>query len=242
VKECSKAIVRRLHTPDFTRLFFVGGGLDIGGHPDPLALYTELFPGIVSLRTWDRADGDAQHLEGVADESFDFVHSSHCLEHLDDPAEGLESWLRVLREEGHMIVSVPDEDLYEQGVFPSTFNTDHKWTFTVRKKKSWSARSLNVLDLIGELGETADLVRLERLTSTYRFDLPRYDQTLTPVGESGIEFVVRKRVSEETRRAEARPQPTAEARRHLNQYRDDQQTLREANRHRPPFLNEESIE
>jgi hypothetical protein len=26
---------------------------------------------------------------------------------------------------------VPDEDLYEQGVFPSTFNADHKWTFTV---------------------------------------------------------------------------------------------------------------
>jgi SAM-dependent methyltransferase len=240
VKECSKSVVRRLHTPDFTRRFFVGEGLDIGGHPDPLELYRELFVGIASVRTWDLGDGDAQRMEGVADRSFDFVHSSHCLEHLADPAEGLRHWLRVLRPGGHMIVTVPDEDLYEQGTFPSTFNDDHRWTFTVRKHLSWSPKSLNVLDLIGGMGEDADLVRLERLTSTYRFGLPRYDQTLTPVGECGIEFVVRKRPRGGDR-PEAPAEPSPEVRRHLNQYRDDQRTLRESNRERPPFQNEEPI-
>ena len=33
---------------------------------------------------------------------------------------------------------------------------------------------------------------MEQLNSSYRFSFPRYDQTLTPVGESGIEIVLRK--------------------------------------------------
>ena len=39
---------------------------------------------------------------------------------------------------------VPDEDLYEQGQFPSTYNVDHKWTFTILKTTSWSPCSLNL--------------------------------------------------------------------------------------------------
>jgi hypothetical protein len=35
-----------------------------------------------------------------------------------------------------MIVLVPDEDLYEQGHFPSIFNTDHKSTFILRRPSS----------------------------------------------------------------------------------------------------------
>src|SRR5690606_28364016 len=118
---------------------------------------------IESVRTWDLEDGDAQFLHGVADDSFDFVHSSHCLEHLEDPVQGLSNWMRVLRPGGHLVVTVPDEDLYEQGRFPSTFNRDHKWSFTVWKARSWSPRSLNVIDLVRGLGAAADLVKLELL-------------------------------------------------------------------------------
>jgi hypothetical protein len=46
-----------------------------------------------------------------------------------------------------LFVVVPDEDLYEQGVFPSRFNDDHKATFTIAKAKSWSHKSINVLEL-----------------------------------------------------------------------------------------------
>ena len=86
MKECSKAIPRRLAHPNFARRYFVGDGIDIGGASDPLALYAGLFPLIRSVRTWDLDDGDAVHMAGVADGSYDFVHSSHCLEHLTDPA------------------------------------------------------------------------------------------------------------------------------------------------------------
>jgi len=242
MKECSKSIVRRLSQPNFMNRFFVGEGLDIGGQPDPLALYQELFSRMEDVRTWDLVDGDAQFLSGVADEEFDFVHSSHCLEHIQDPFEGFRHWFRVLRPGGHLIVMVPDEDLYEQGVFPSTFNRDHKWTFTIWKPHSWCERSVNVMDLVQSLGEAADLVRLEQLSATYRFELPRYDQTLTPIGECGIECVIRKRPQDEIaacgRWQRPNAQPDREMRLHLNQYRNDLQTLKRTNESSSPFTDD----
>ena len=245
MKECSKSIPRRLCDPNFSNRYFFGGGLDIGGRPDPLVLYQSLFAQMKSVRTWDREDGDAQLLAGLRDKQFDFVHSSHCLEHLVDPREGLKNWLRVVKPGGFLIVTVPDEDLYEQGVFPSTYNKDHKWTFTIFKTSSWSERSLNVMDLVRDLGVDAELVRLEQLSATYRFDLPRYDQTLTPIGECGIEFVVRKRPQEEIedlgRWRRPQGQPDREVRLHLNQYRNDLQLLKHRNEAAPPFSDDRPI-
>jgi SAM-dependent methyltransferase len=245
MRECSKSVARRLADSNFIRRYFVGKGVDIGGKPDPLMLHAHLFDRMTEVRVWDLEDGDAQYMEGVPDEHFDFVHSSHCLEHLVDPAIGLKNWLRVTRPGGHVVVTVPDEDLYEQGVFPSTFNRDHKWTFAVCKHASWSPRSLNVVDLVRELGPTAELVRLEQLSTGYRFDIPRYDQSMSPVAEFSIEFVLRKREPQEIadRGRWRRPaaQPDASLRRYLNQYRDDRQALKDANRTRPPFRNEDPL-
>jgi SAM-dependent methyltransferase len=245
MKECSKSIVRRLHDPNFTTRYFVGRGLDVGGKPDPLAIYRELFVRMEDVRTWDIEDGDAQHLAGVADETYDFVHSSHCLEHLNDPREGLTNWFRVLKPGGHLVLTVPDEDLYEQGVFPSTFNRDHKWTFTLCKERSWSPRSVSLLPLLLSLGAAAEPVRIQLLDSTYRFALPRYDQSITPVAECGIEAVVRKRTPAELANG-GRPRAQAESqnremRIHLNQYRDDRATLRDANGSKPPFQNDSPL-
>jgi SAM-dependent methyltransferase len=233
-----------LRDPRFLSRYFVGKGIDIGGKPDPLGLYRELFPLMQSVRTWDIEDGDAQILEGVGDESLDFVHSSHCLEHLRDPREGLANWFRVVRPGGHLVFTVPDEDLYEQGVFPSRNNRDHKHTFTLYKERSWSPRSLNLLDLLRGLGPSADIQRIELLDATHRYGLPAYDQTLTPIGESAIEVVVRKRLRHEIEQGGRRPQgeqPEAELRIHLNQYRDDQQTLKQSNSDRPPFHNDSDL-
>lgn len=245
MKECSKSISRRLSDANFINKYFVGSGVDIGGKPDPLALYQGLFCQMRSVKTWDWEDGDAQIMAGVPDGEFDFVHSSHCLEHLVDPHEGLKNWFRIVREGGYVVITVPDEDLYEQGVFPSTFNRDHKWTFTIFKRQSWSDKSINVLDLIRELGEDAELIRLEQLSSTYRYDLPRFDQTLTPIGECGIEIILRKRTADEIadrgrwRRTAA--QPSRELRVQLNQNRDDLQTLKRNNTDNPPFSNDSDL-
>jgi SAM-dependent methyltransferase len=244
VKECSKSIARRLRDSNFTRFYFRGNGVDIGGKPDPLSMYAELFPGISSIKVWDLEDGDAQIMAGVQDGAFDFVHSSHCLEHLRNPEEGLKNWLRILKPGGYMVVMVPDEDLYEQGVFPSSFNLDHKATFTIFKKRSWSTQSNNLLDLFRGLGPEARVEKIELLTGTYRFDLPRYDQTLTPVGECGIEFIIRKADPQEAlsgARTRSAKQPPEDLRIHYNQYRDDMKRLKSGNDATPPFKNNNEI-
>lgn len=242
MKECSKSVHRRLADANFIRYYFVGNGLDIGGKPDPLILYQELFPLITGIRTWDWDDGDAQLLAGIPDDSFDFVHSSHCLEHLVDPYQGLKNWLRAVRDGGYLVVTVPDEDLYEQGVFPSTYNLDHKWTFTIFKTHSWSTSSINLLDMLRSLAPYAEILKIEQVNTTYRYELPRYDQTLSPIAESAIEFIIRKRSDSEIAggyvRRGGRDQPSREVRIHLNQYRDDMIQMKGGNNICPPFKND----
>ena len=190
--EASKALMRRLYDSRYATRYFVGNGIDIGAGPDPLGQYAEQFPLMRSCRAWDIADGDAQLLATLADVSLDFVHSSHCLEHMRDPREAMHHWLRVLKAGGHLVVTVPDEDLYEQGVFPSTFNQDHKWTFTMHKARSWSDKSVNLMAMLAEFADRAQVIKVEQLDATFRFKSQRFDQTLTPVGECAMEFVMRK--------------------------------------------------
>lgn len=198
--EASKALMRRMHDSRFATRYFVGHGIDIGCGPDPVSQYAQQFPLMKGCRGWDLADGDAQLLASVGDASFDFVHSSHCLEHMVDPPAALNHWLRVLKPGGHLIVTVPDEDMYEQGVFPSTFNSDHKWTFTMHKARSWSPKSLNLMHLLADVADLAQTVKVEQLDASFRFIDRRFDQTTTPVGECAIEFVLRKWRPEELAR------------------------------------------
>src|SRR6516225_258951 len=128
--ELSKATQRRLHDPNFINRSFKGDGIDIGAGNDPLGQYLELFGLMSSCRAYDKQDGNAETMAGLMDGMFDFVHSSHCLEDMEDAHVALKNWFRILKPGGHLIVVVPDEDMYEQGIFPSTFNPDHKWSFT----------------------------------------------------------------------------------------------------------------
>ncbi|NTW51581.1 MAG: class I SAM-dependent methyltransferase [Chlorobiaceae bacterium] len=198
--ESSKSVFHKLQDSRYATRYLVGNGIDIGAGGDPLVQYGELFPLMASCRSWDLPDGDAELMEGIADNSFDFVHSSHCLEHMRNVSNALENWLRILKPNGHLICLVPDEDLYEQGVFPSTFNADHKHTFTIFKKTSWSNHSINVLALLSNLRQPIEIKKIELLDATYRYGLntmygkKRIDQTCTPIGECAIEIIIRKKM------------------------------------------------
>jgi len=198
--EASKSVMRRSHDHRFATRYLIGDGIDIGAGGDPIGNYASVFPLMKSVRAWDLADGDAMVMASVADASLDFVHSSHCLEHLEDPFVALSHWIRICRPGGHLVVVVPDEDLYEQGVFPSTFNPTHRWTFTISKRESWSPRSVNLLDLLGRFNDVADVVRLELLDHGYLYGVERFDQTMLPASEAAIEFVLRKRKPEDIER------------------------------------------
>lgn len=205
--EASKAVMRRLHDSRFATRYFIGSGIDIGCGPDPISQYSEQFPLMESCRNWDMPDGDAQYLESVDDNTFDFVHSSHCLEHMVDPKTAMTHWLRVLKPNGHLVITIPEEDLYEQGIFPSTNNDDHKWTFTIAKAKSWSKKSINLASFLAEFSDTAQILKIELLDASFRYGLQRFDQTLTPIGECAIEFIMRKLPSEEIQRLGRYPDP-----------------------------------
>ncbi len=197
MKELSKSVLRRQREPKFTSTYFKGHGVDIGGKPDPLTLYKTFFPLIESIKVWDLEDGDAQYMRDIEDNCFDFIHSSHTLEHMVDPFEALKNWTRITKPGGFLIVTIPDEDLYEQGNFTDKFNKYHNFTFTIRKLSSWSSKSISVIDLIDSLGDVVSIHKVELIDSGFRYDLPRFDQTRTPVSESAIEFVLRKRTQEE---------------------------------------------
>lgn len=245
MKECSKSIQRRFSDSNFFRKYFSGTGIDIGGKPDPLSLYKEFFPLVENIRTWDLEDGDAQFMQSVDDESFNFVHSSHCLEHLNDPIEGLKNWFRIIRQNGYLIITLPDEDLYEQGVFPSTFNYDHKHTFTINKTNSWCNKSINIIELLTHLGCYAEIIKIELLHGSYRFNIPRFDQTITPVGECGIEVIIRKRTEQEIKLGGRIIKPETikdkELRKHYNQYSDDMNNIKIFNKTTLPFKNDSEV-
>jgi SAM-dependent methyltransferase len=199
MNEMSKALLRRQRDPNFIARYFVGSGIDIGCGNDPIGLYHTLFPLMTECQPWDQihGHGDAQVMAGVPDNTYDWVASAHCLEHVHDPAVALTHWLRICKPGGHLILTFPDEDLYEQGVWPSTFNPDHKTTFTIHKPRSWSPKSVNVLTLLAGLGEGVQILKIELLDHANFYDAERFDQTMTPTAESAVEVILRKRPASE---------------------------------------------
>ncbi|MDQ7059601.1 MAG: methyltransferase domain-containing protein [Sulfurimonas sp.] len=146
--EASKT--REIMTEDELKLF-LGNGIDIGCGLDPI---------MPTARPFDMDDGDANEITKYVDTKYDYVFSSHCLEHMHNPKNAIKEWWKLVKTNGHLIFTVPDEDLYEQGYFPSLFNYDHKSTFTISKRSSWSDKSHNVLDLVHSL-DNHKLIKIE---------------------------------------------------------------------------------
>jgi SAM-dependent methyltransferase len=120
VLETSKARTRRAKE-NFFEKYCRGKSLDIGYGGDPI---TE------KCRGWDIEDGDGQTLEGIADEEFDFVYSSHLLEHMNNAEIAIKNWWRVLKPGGYLILYLPERELYERKkTLPSCWNPEHKRFF-----------------------------------------------------------------------------------------------------------------
>lgn len=63
---------------------------------------------------------EATDLQKISDNTYDFVLSSHNLEHVANPVKALREWFRVLKEGGKLILILPDKN--------NTF--DHKRSYT----------------------------------------------------------------------------------------------------------------
>jgi SAM-dependent methyltransferase len=188
---------RRVRDPLFQRVFR-GKGIDIGCGGDRLDR-DGLFPNIASCDGFDIADGDAEEiLKYLPRHSYDFVYSSHCLEHMRDPARAISNWFELVRPYGFLCVVIPDEDLYEQGVWPSRFNADHKWSFTFKKRRSWSPRSINVVEMILDNLLQFTLIRISLVDDQYEYNISGVDQSLGSA-EVGIEFIIQRACLVESR-------------------------------------------
>lgn len=53
---------------------------------------------------------EAVALTGLPDAGFDFIASSHCLEHVANPLRALREWHRLTRPGGHLILVLPDPE------------------------------------------------------------------------------------------------------------------------------------
>ena len=146
----------------FLKKYFSGKIIDIGAGEDLVCDAAERF---------DQDDGDANYITRYRDlDTYDTVHSSHCLEHMHDPEKALLEWWKIIKPGGYLVLVVPDEDLYEQGFWPSRFNRDHKATFTINNKKSWSPVSFNILELVSSL-PNSEIISAEIQDKYYDYNL-----------------------------------------------------------------------
>lgn len=162
----------------FFEKYCQGEGLDIGYGADIIV------PGCSG---WDLRNGDAQYLYGIEDESFDFVYSSHCLEHVLDVRIALKNWFRVVRKGGYLIIAIPHRDLYEKkNRLPSRWNLDHKHMFLIGKEEY-----PDTLDIIKEIKESLcgyDIKYVKTCDEGHTIDDPYKHSN----GEYQIELVLKK--------------------------------------------------
>jgi SAM-dependent methyltransferase len=161
------AKTNRLRDETFKAKYFSGHVLDIGCGTDPV---------VPAAMPFDLEQGDANRiLDYLAPDSFDCVHSSHCLEHMHNAQAALMQWWALVKPGGFLVLVVPDEDLYEQGHWPSLFNPDHKATFRLDKPSSWSPVSHDLGQLVGALPgcETVEIDRQDGGYDHSYLHLPR---------------------------------------------------------------------
>lgn len=53
---------------------------------------------------------EASNLQCIEKSSYDYVLSSHCIEHMANPLQGLAEWIRVLKQGGLLVLVVPHKD------------------------------------------------------------------------------------------------------------------------------------
>lgn len=141
MKESQKT--NQLRSQAFKEAYLRGRIIDIGSGSETVCPEAEPF---------DMQDGDANRILDFREAgAYDCVHSSHCLEHMRDPEAALCQWWGLLRLGGHLVLVVPEEDLYEQGYWPSIFNADHKHTFRLGGATSWSPVSRDLFALCASL-------------------------------------------------------------------------------------------
>jgi SAM-dependent methyltransferase len=192
MRETAKCQVIRERRGEFDK-YLNGSGIDIGCGNDVLRIKSG------SVRGWDVKDGDANKMAGVPDATYDFVYSSHCLEHMVDVAIALGNWVRILKPGGILYTVVPDVCLYEKFTWPSKFNGDHKASFSLDRSRLTIGRpnhyhiENDIAPILSKLGVELLEKRLE--DDGFNYNAGNRDQTLGNA-LAQICFIARKAAKE----------------------------------------------
>lgn len=159
-----------------------GKGVDIGCGTDKV---------VAEADEWDLyqvgQQGDATFMEGVPDGKYDWVYSSHCLEHLEDPTEALKSWWRILKPGGNLIIYIPHRDLYEKRKQPpSKWNYEHKRFYVMESHEP--PGTLGILQLLKEVLSGYEILLVRKCDDGHTITDPEVHSD----GEYSIEVVVKK--------------------------------------------------
>jgi len=171
--------------------YFFGKGIDIGCGSDVAKDFMDVFNNVESVTPYDVEQGDANYCADVLDETFDFVYSSHCLEHMIDPYVAFGNWLRVCKTGGYMVHCVPHEIFYEKCIWPSKYNKDHKTSWTLEWSSNMS-KTVHVPDFLDYFSEKMEAISVETILRNFDFSRLQEDQTR----ESAIcqiEFIGKKK-------------------------------------------------
>lgn len=176
--ETYKAKKRRIKESFFEK-YCNGNGLDIGYGGD---LITPNAKGI------DIEHGDATHVKSLSNLKFDFIYSSHLLEHLQNPKLALQNWWKILKNNGCLILYIPHRDLYEKKkTLPSKFNTDHKQFFLLDKNEA--PDTLGIIPLINNSLENFKIIYAKICNENYKSNGINSQSE----GEYSIEIVIKKK-------------------------------------------------
>ncbi len=175
--ETAKARPRRIREGFFS-FYCAGKGLDVGYGGDLLH---------ESAQGWDEENGDAQYLNGVRSEEYDYVYSSHTLEHMVNPRVALRNWWNAVKPGGYLILYIPHRDLYEKKTtLPSRWNADHKHYFLLDHDEG--PCTIGLLPLLAKSINNYSVVYANVCSDGYAVS----DPLLHSTGEYSIEVVVKK--------------------------------------------------
>ena len=175
--ETTKAKQRRLKE-NFFKKYCNGEGIDIGYGGDLV---------VENTIGWDYENGDAQYLTEIDDERYDFVYTSHVIEHMIDAKVALQNWWRVLKKNGYLLLYLPHRELYEKKkTLPSNWNPDHKHFFVENNHEP--PHTLGLRQLIKETLTGYEIIYVKVCDEGHTIT----DPNIHSDGEYSIEAVIRK--------------------------------------------------
>jgi predicted SAM-dependent methyltransferase len=171
---------RRLKEGFFEK-YINGSGIDIGcgrlyGYSDDIRVHQ-------SAIAHDKDMCDAHLMDIFEDNKFDYVYSSHVLEHLEDPIKAIKNWFRICKPQGYIIISVPSKYRYEKKDSPpSRWNADHKRFYTISNFANEIEEALKP--------NTYTIEYIKDCYNNFNWDIPDQEHSS---GEYQLECVIKKR-------------------------------------------------